>query len=239
MIREKKNVFGRMLAAVLLGVWLLLLCGTVSAEKTDWSDKSYDFSRVRRALVYDMDFSAAAPDSQVKERKYQSDFLDYTKKMKCEVVTYDQALRRISLELGVDLDALMKTDPDRADALFRENLSRVADVWIDSRTLLWKNDYYIVPERTVWEERRMSRRVRGRDGHWFDEYYYITVPVTYPAHRVDVSSIKVSFEVYDAKTGRAVLGREDSRDREGYDEHDGMYERICKSFFGDFGNKLH
>ena len=50
---------------------------------------------------------------------------------------------------------------------------------------------------------------------------------------------QIAFEVYDAKTGKMIFGREDDRDREDYDAQDGMYERICKSFFSDFGNKIH
>ncbi len=227
-------------ALLLVSCCLALLSPPASAEKSDWKDPSYDFSRVRRVLVCDADFSAAEFSSSMKAHKYAQEYIEYAKKkLGCEVVTYEQFLRRASLMAGVDIEKLQQTDNDRAQALFDEYLPKVVDAWINGKALDWKNDYYIVPERTVWEQRRMDRSYRDAKGVWRTDYYYITVPVTYPAHRVDYSRLNMTFEVYDAKTGQMIFGREDRRDRDGYDEHDGMFERICKSFFGDFGNKLH
>ncbi len=231
--------WGRALGVLLLGIWLAMLPRAALAEKTDWKDKSYDFSRVRRVLVYDVDLSAASFNSDLKAHKYASDFPEYARKLGCEVLTEEEARRRISLTIGVDLDTVAKTDPDKAQALFAENLSRVADAYVKSRVLKWENSYYIQPEHTEWEQKRVDRSYRDRNGHWVNDYYYITVPVTYPPRRVDVSTLNMSFEAYDAKTGKMIFGREDDRDRQDYDAQDGMYERICKSFFGDFGNKLH
>ena len=215
MRQRQRGVWRRAVFALLLGVWLALLPQAASAEKTDWKDSSYDFSRVKRVLVYDVDLSVPDFSSNLKAHKYQSDFPQYAKKMGCEILTEEQARRRISLAIGVDLDGLANTDPARANQLFAENLSAVADAWVKSRVLKWEN------------------------GNWVNDYYYVTVPVTYPPRRVDVSTLNMSFEVYDAKTGKMIFGREDDRDREDYDAQDGMYERICKSFFSDFGNKIH
>ena len=225
-----------MFSALLLGVWLVLLPQAASAEKTDWKEKAYDFSRVRRVLVYDVDLSAAQSNSDLKTHKYKNDFPGFAKKLDCEVVTEEQARRQISLAVGVDLDALARTDPGRAQALFTENLPKVADAYIKSRVLKWENSYYIKPEHTVWEQKRVNRSYRDRNGNWVDDYYYVTVPVTYPPRRVDVSTLNMSFEVYDARTGKMIFGREDDRDREDFEAQGGMYERICKSFFGDFGH---
>ena len=235
----RHSAFGRAVFAMLLGVWLALLPQAASAEKTDWKDNAYDFSRIQRVLVYNVDLSAANLSSGMKEHKYRSDFPEYAKKMRCEVLTEEQAWRRVSLALGVDLDAIARTDPGRAQQLFAENLSRVVDAWVQSRVLKWENTYYIIPEHTEWEQKRIDRSYRDRNGHWVNDYYYVTVPVTYPPRRVDVSRLNMSFEVYDVRTGRLIFGREDARDREDYDAQDGMYERICKSFFGDFGDKIH
>ena len=236
---RQRNFLGRVLGALLIGVWLALLPQAASAEKTDWKDKSYDFSRIQRVLVYDVDLSAANFSSDLKSHKYASDFLDYAAKLGCEVLTYEQAQRRVSLAIGVDLEKLANTDPDKAAALFQENASKAVDVWVQSRVLKWENTYYIQPEHTEWEQKRIDRSYRDRTGRWVNDYYYVTVPVTYPARRVDVSRLNMSFEAYDARTGKMIFGREDDRDREDYDAQDGMYERICKSFFSDFAGKMH
>lgn len=234
-----RNTLPRIFSALLLGVWLALLPQATSAEKTDWKDNSYDFSRVKRVLVYDVDLSAANFSSELKMHKYSSDFPGYAKKLGCEIVTEEEARRRISLAIGVDLDTVAKSDPAKAQALFTENLSKVADAYVKSRVLKWENTYYIQPEHTEWEQKRIDRSYRDRDGRWVNDYYYVTVPVTYPPQRVDVSTLNMGFEAYDARTGKLFFGREDYRDREDYYAQDGMYERICKSFFGDLGSKLH
>ena len=239
MRQRQRGVWRRAVFALLLGVWLALLPQAASAEKTDWKDSSYDFSRVKRVLVYDVDLSVPDFSSNLKAHKYQSDFPQYAKKMGCEILTEEQARRRISLAIGVDLDALSRTDPARAQALFTENLTKVADAYIKGRVIKWDNSYYIKPEHTEWEQKRIDRSYRDRDGRWVNDYYYVTVPVTYPPQRVDVSTLNMGFEAYDARTGKLFFGREDYRDREDYYAQDGMYERICKSFFGDLGSKLH
>ncbi|MBO6209429.1 MAG: hypothetical protein J6N99_01945, partial [Schwartzia sp.] len=102
----QRGVWRRVFLALLLGVWLALLPQAASAEKIDWKDKTYDFSRVRRVLVYDVDLSAANLGGEMKARKFSDNYLEYTKKLGCEVLTEEQARRRISLAIGVDLDAL-------------------------------------------------------------------------------------------------------------------------------------
>lgn len=236
---QPRGALGRVFLALLLGVWLALLPQAASAEKTDWTDKAYDFSRVRRILVYDIDLSEANLGSEIKIRKFSGDYPEYAKKLGCEILTEEQARRRISLAIGVDLDALAKTDPAKARALFAENLPKAADAYIKGRVLKWENSYYIKPEHTEWESKRVDRSYRDKNGNWVNDYYYVTVPVTYPPRRVDVSTLNMSFEACDAKTGKLFFGREDDRDREDYDAQDGMYERICKSFFSDLGSKLH
>ena len=235
MVKVRSCSFWRALGILIFGVWLSMAPRIVSAEKTDWKDKSYNFAQVKRALVYDADISAAGFKGSVKEKKYVQDYMNYAKKLGFEVLTYDDAWRKVSVAIGEDLDKIAASDRQRADALFGENLRKVADVWIVGRAIKWENDYYIAPERTVWERKRVDRSYRDKDGKWVDDYYYVTVPVTHPAHRVDRSKLDMTFEVCDAKTGKMIFGREDSREREEYDAQGGMYERICKSFFGDFG----
>ena len=239
MVKFQADSVRRLLAVLLLGVWLSVLPRAVSAEKVDWKDDSYDFSRIRRVMITDMDLAKANFDGEMRKMKCQSDYANFAQKLGCEVMTHEQAWRRVSLAIGVDLDATAKTDPDKAAELFTQNLPSVADAWIDGRVLAWENSYYIQPEHTEWEQRSMQRQVRDSFGRWYNETYYVTVPVTYPPRRIDVSTLKISFEVYDAKTGKLIFGREDDRDREDYNAQDGMYERICKSFFSDFGHKIH
>ncbi|MBO4400446.1 MAG: hypothetical protein J5809_01205 [Selenomonadaceae bacterium] len=205
----------------IFGVMFLLAClilpQSVSAEKSDWKDSSYNFRGIRSIVLTDVE-SRVDRGSNLFYQKLQSTYVDNARKrLKCEVLTEEQA-RRISGN--------------------SRNFADVADLYIECNIKDWSDDYYIVPERTVWEKKKMHRKVRDRYGYWEDEEYETTVPVTYPPYRVDVSKIAVSFEVYDTRTGRMVFGREDVRDRNDANAQDGMYGRICNSFFQDFAKVI-
>ncbi len=110
-----------------------------------------------------------------------------------------------------------------------------ADLVIETRVLGISDGSYVVPAYTSWEDRPRTRR--DRDGR--EITYYVSVPVYHPEEVVYVSSLKVRFDVYDAKTNKVVFSREDDRDRQHSNRgQQGMFRRICNSFFGDFATKI-
>ncbi len=154
-------------------------------------------------------------------------------------------LRDISDEAGlknlgeIQKQKMLSSYLDGAKKLKCEILTEgEGDLYIECKIKKWKDDYYIIPEHTVWEQKTMYRTKRDRDGNKYEEKYYITVPVTYPPRRVDTSDLVVNFEVYDAKTGKMVFGREDDRNREDPKAQLGMFGRMCSSFFYDFWKKI-
>ena len=199
---------------VILLLAILIVPQNVFAEKNDWKDKSYNFRGIRSVVLLDVR-SDVGDRGRMFEQKIQSTYYENARKrLKGEIITEEQARRR--------------------GAYDSRDYYNLADLYIRCYIRDWSDDYYVVPERTVWETKTMHRRVRDRYGDWIDESYDTTVPVTYPPYRVDVSKIAVSFEVYDARTGNLVFGRDDIRDRNDADAQDGMYGRICNSFFEDF-----
>ena len=205
----------------IFGVMFLLLCialpQVVSAEKKDWKDNSYFFKGVRRIVLMDISSHINFDNKgSIFIQKLRSTYYDNARKLKCEVLTEEQARRMAG----------------------SSNFSSIADLYINCDIRDCSDDDYRVPERTVWERKKMHRTVRDRDGNRYEEEYYTTVPVTYPPYRVDVSKIAVAFEVCDTHTGNLVFGREDVRDRNDKTAQDGMYGRICNSFFQDFGKLI-
>lgn len=205
----------------IFGVIFLLACiilpQNVSAEKKDWKDNNYYFKGVRRVVLMNISSHINFNNrGSVFIQKLRSTFYDDARKLKCQVLTEDEARRLAG----------------------SSDFSSVADLYIQCDIKDWSDDYYIVPERTVWERKKMYRTVRDRNGNRYEEEYYTTVPVTYPPYRVDVSKIAVGFEVYDTQTGKMVFGRDDVRDRNDKSAQDGMYGRICNSFFQDFGKLI-
>ena len=190
-----------------LGVVFVLCCllmpQIVSAEKTDWADKNFNFKAVRKIVLHNIQTETTLGNvGKIQQQKMLSSYLDGAKKLKCEVVSDGEG-----------------------------------DLIVECKITKWSNNFYIIPERTVWEQKTMYRTRRDRDGNRYEEKYYVTVPVTYPPRRVDVSDLIVNFEVYDA-AGNLVFGREDNRTREDAEAQIGMFGRMCNSFFSDFGKKI-
>lgn len=216
-----RNIFG-----VFLLLAFILFPQMVSAEKTDWKDSNYNFKRVKTVVILnlhnDADLSSV---SRAVQMKVDDDYAKNSKKLKCEVLTEDQARRMLGMQ-NASREAL------------KNSLGQIADLWIEGNIHLWKSSYHIVPARTVWESQKRTRRVRDRWGDWYEETYYESVPVTYPPYRVDTSDIISIFEVYDAKTGKLVFTREDNRSRDDENAQKDMFGRMCNSFFEDFAGKI-
>lgn len=205
----------------IFGVMFLLMCiilpQNVSAEKRDWKDSQYNFRGVRRVVLLDLSSEMdLRRNGDIFVQKLKSTYYDNARKMKCEVISEDQARQMTGSSNSRDF-------------------YQVADLVIQCNIKDWSSDSYVVPERTTWEQQKMKRNVRDRYGNWVEETYYVTVPVTHPPYRVDVSKVSVAFEAFDTRTGKMVFGRDDVRDREDKNAHEGMYGRICNSFFQDFG----
>ena len=240
-MQHKRSIPLRALCSLLLLCAILALpARQVSAEKTDWKDNAYSFSTIQRILLYDPNFSAAKGQEMTEfaEKIASAAYPQQAARGKCEVITLAQASQRLSALLGTDVDALVRTDPAKAKALLDENILKIADAWVTCKVTDWRNGSYVVPERTVWETRKAEETRRDKNGNKRTHTYTYTVPVTYPPYTVKYSRCNVEFELYDARTGKMVFARRDARDKEGgYDNQEGMFERITKAFFDDVGKK--
>ncbi len=196
---------------------LMMLSLTAYAEKVDWKDNTYDFSRVQRALIYDVVFTDTSEiSSDLTLQVLQDEYQKNAARPKYQVVREDLAAR------------LSPEDPVAA-----------ADVYVKAELMKWHDDSYVKPGYTSWEQKEIKRTIRDSDGFARTESYYITVPVEHPPVRVYTSTVRVKFDVYDSKTGNRILARDESRVRDdSYQGQKGIFGRICKSFFDDFGKKI-
>lgn len=189
----------------------------VSAEKADWSDKSYDFTKVHRALVYDMTFEEdSGLDSDLMEQVLQEEYLKNANRPSYTVIR-----------------------PEKAKVLSPENPQSAADVYVTARLITWESSSYVKQEYTTWESRTSKRKKKHSDGSQTEETYEYTVPVYHPARLAYTSTVRLRFEVFDAKTGERVMARDELRERDNSkDGQQGIFGRISKSFFDDLGKKL-
>ena len=230
-----KKFFG-----VILLLTIMSLSKNVSAEKTDWFDRNFYFRNIRTVIVFDVSASRNADyGGEIALRNMQDTFVQNARSnLKCNIITEAQARRTLGYQLGMDLESLAYSNPQRARRIVEENAYRIADAGVFANVDAWENNYYVEPAHTVWESKRETYTYRDRHGHRREETRYIQVPVTYPPRRVDVSTVQVSLQVFEARNHNLIFARKDVRDRNDYNAQTGMFGRICNSFFEDFNKKI-
>lgn len=229
-----KKIFG-----ALLLLTMLALSQTGFAEKTDYTDRNYYFRNIRSVIVLDATITPGVDvGGSIAIFNIQDKFRQDARKLPCRIITEAQARQLLSGQVGMNLEALAMSNPVQARQIVQQNAQFIADAWVYANVDAWGNTTYIEPERTVWESRRETRRYYDQWGRLREEAYYVQVPVTYPPRRVDVSTVQVSLQVYDARTGAMVFGRKDVRDREDYSAQSGMFGRISNSFYEDLAKKI-
>ena len=203
--------------------WLLVLCLLMAyplaagAEKVNWVDEGYDFTRVKKVLVYDV--------AVVDRSEIDNDLVD--------AVMLEEYLKTAARP------PYKMVRPDTSVTLSPGEPIEGADIYVMAEMLKWHNDCYIREAYTSWETRTSTRKVRRPDGSWYEERYEYSVPVYHPARTIPTSTVRVRFDVYDAKTGKRVMSRDELRKRDDSDHgQQGIFGRICKKFFDDLGDKI-
>ena len=220
--------------SVILLLAMMSLPQIVSAEKTDWFDRNFNFRNIRSVIVFDVtpsqNFGRVDP---ILVRNLRDTYIQNAQKnLRCNVITEAQAQRMLNVE------SLAYSNPLQARHVIMQNAYQIADAWVIANVDNWDDNSYVKPGYTVWEQRKETRRYYDRHGNRREETYYIQVPVTYPPRRVDVSTIQMTLQVYEARRGDMIFARKDVRDREDFQAQKGMFGRICNSFFEDFGKKI-
>ena len=190
---------------------------TASAEKTNWVDNNYDFHKIQKALIYDIELT----DTE----EFESDLLEQT----LQEDYWKNATRPKYRPL----------DAKKAAVLSPENPQLAADVYIKAELLKWHDDSYEKPGYTSWETKQSRRTKKLPNGEKVEETYDITVPVYHPPQTVYTSTVRLRFEVFDSKTGQKVMARDELRLRDSsHHGQKGIFGRICKSFFDDLNKKI-
>ena len=230
-----KKIFG-----MILLLTILALPQNVGATKTDWFDRNYNFRGIRTVIVFDMTVSSGMDyGGSVVMRNLQDTYVQNARKLKCNVITETQAYRELGYQLGMNLESMAYSSPEQARRIVMENAYRIADAWVVANVDNIANTYYVEPARTVWESKTERRKYYDRHGNRREETYTVQVPVTYPPRRVDISTLEMTLQMYEAKRGDMIFARKDVRDRQDYQAQIGMYGRITNSFFEDVGKKIH
>ncbi|MBP3721673.1 MAG: hypothetical protein J6I62_00270 [Selenomonadaceae bacterium] len=207
-----RNIYKILLTATLAFAFIF---NAANAEKTNWEDKTYNFKKAQKVIVYGF--------VNRDEKEFNDDVM--LEVLKEEYWKQAKNFKNYTLIEGVGTPEVGKPVEG-------------ADLYIVSDLLDWHDDQYTRPGYTSWETRRNTRKVRLPDGSSYDEEYTTSVPVHHPPYTVYTSTVRMRFSVFDAKTGKRVLARDDNRDRDDKKAQKGMFGRIVHSFFEDFNDKL-
>ncbi len=120
-----------------------------------------------------------------------------------------------------------------------DNPNEAADVYIKAELLKWHDDSYIREAYTSWETKHAKRTKKLPNGSKIEEDYSYTVPVHHPPKTIYTSTVRLRFEVFDSKTNKRVMARDELRLRDdSYQGQKGIFGRITKSFFNDLGKQI-
>lgn len=218
--------------------FLLLMMPAAQAEKYDWAEKSYSFPSIETALVYDIDTSPAELSSDILAKSLSDDYQKKAALPGYLILSPEQVSRKVSLKQAVDLDTMQKNDAAGAAKILAENCGRFVDVYIKTQLQTYEIGSYLVPAHTEWKTKTITDTFTDKDGKVQTIDHMISYPEYIPDRNVSTATVKLRFDVYDAKTGKAVMSREELRTRDDSDDPKGVYNRMLDSFFRDLKRNM-
>ncbi|MBP2656922.1 MAG: hypothetical protein H6Q73_4491 [Firmicutes bacterium] len=219
-----------------LVVLLMLICSTTFAEKSEWVDKSYNFSNIKTVLIVD-----PAIPNEIKNGITENEIKDIFKEKavlpKVKVV-YLSDLCKI---LNIRMDANSTISPEDLKFIIN-NTSQYADVAITSTVTNYGTGSEYREGYSYNTTTYKTSYIHSKNGTTT-----IETPVT-ETHNVSGGNIPVAYttvrwDVYETSAGKPIFSRIESRSRASNTLFDNtkprdLYERITKAFFNDLNHKL-
>ncbi|MDO4178323.1 MAG: hypothetical protein Q4D21_03945 [Phascolarctobacterium sp.] len=211
---------------------MMLLAVNCFAEKIERVDKKFDFTQAKNILVVssiNTNVKNGINEFKIEDIFEKSLDIKFTKPMQKKGFTISYETNIINdgeLVVADDIELLSPNDKklqewkSKFDIVIFAKLAdyKTAVGWVDGYT-------YTVPEVNYY--------------HYYDRNGYVhTVPVyTHrteysPGYHATFAVEKVRFDVYDLKNDKVVWSRIDERAK--ITKRGNLYERILKSFFGDY-----
>lgn len=228
--------------AILTFLLSILLSSICFAEKQEWIDKTYNFSKITRVTICDPNIPNYIKNGIV-ENEIIDIFKEKAKLSNIKIVDPVTVILSINADLGIDLLEMNKKDPAAAAKILDENNYKYTDIIISStvgrygmgttyqegfsyNTTSYQNSYILTPggsTATIQSPITQTHNIRGGN--------------------VPVANTVVRWDVKDTRTLRNVFSRIDDRSRNNSTRLDNtkpkdLYGRITDSFFNDLNNLL-
>lgn len=243
MVKDCSKFISKSILSILLCLFVSV-SSIVSAEKQEWIDKNYDFSKVKRVLIHEPIVSDKLKNG-ISERQISEIFNSKLKLPEnVKVVTTADIVNKVKIDNGIDIIGLMSQNPKEAAKLYYEAIPNYADIVISSRVF----EYSVGSEyREGYTYSTTEYQTAYVNNNLGTNLGTIDMPVSktnsVPGGNVPVVYASVRWDVYDSKTGKAVIARLDDRARANEKAFDNtkpkdLYQRITGSFFDFISDEL-
>ena len=192
---------------------LMLFVNSSYAQKSEWIDPTYDFTKVKRICI-DFDVNPELRDG-IKEKESQEIFYETIKETFVDVIPKPKYQVDSIFSAQDKLLISGKISKEEQDSLSRWNeyLETNYDVIVKCTVLQYDN----------------GKKYRGG---------FIVGSVFVPGGDENAIFINAHFNVIDTKTRQNVWSVEDKRDKAGKTKKKGMFKRIIADFSSNFLNVL-
>jgi len=212
---------------------LMLLATSCFAEQEERIDNNFDFSQAKKILVISSvngNTKNGITEFKIDDifnKTFESKFVKQMNSKGFEIEHQTSIINDGEVQSTNDLNLLKSSDDQKLQewkskydvVIFARLANFESQVgWVDGYT-------YTVPELHYYH-------YYDRNGNPQVGTFYTHRTEYSPGHNVKYSVEKVRFDVYDLKTDNVVWSRIDARAKVSKQGH--LYERILKSFFGDY-----
>lgn len=230
-------------SAILTLLIVLFVTSLCFAEKQEWTDKTYDFSNVKRVTILDP-MVANNIRNGIAEREIDEIFKSKINLSNVKIVDAATVILSMNAEFGIDLMELSKTNPSEAKKIIDENSYKYTDILIRSEVGIYGMGMTYSRGFSYNTTYNQNSDIRGSNGMLVGS---IQTPVnqihTVEGGNVDTACASVSFRASDVRTGKDVFLKIDKRERANSRRFDNtvpkdVFIRIVDAFFGDLNGKF-
>jgi hypothetical protein len=219
---------------------ILFVCTTVFAEKQEWIDKTFDFKKTKRILIYPIQVPDAIKNGII-EKQIEETYWENAKLKNVELITFDKLIELIKNDTGVDLQELHKKDQKLSLEFLKTNLPNYVDLELHANIVAYGTGSEYKEGFSYSTTETQTSYVYGTNGS-----ATVQTPVNrthyVPGGNALVLYAGIRWDVYDSKTNKPVFSRVDNRSkmptRFESSNPKNMYERILTAFFKDLNSKV-
>lgn len=238
-----RKLLKKMAVSLILSLFICLFnISFAAAEKQEWVDKTYDFTKVKRVVILYPNIADYLKNG-IAENEIMEIFNKKAKISNVKAMDISQVVRLLKIDTGIDLEEVAKQNPDEALNLLHENMPNYADIVVITNV----SDYSMGSTyRQGFSYNTTSTQtsyIYGSNG----QSAAINTPVT-ETHKVrggnvSVAQAHVRFDVYDTKISKTIFSRMDNRDVANptilhNTKPKSVFKRIVGGFFDNLNDRI-